>query len=133
MPRLKTPGVAAIDMPARTNIAAVAQIGRVESQTSDHCEHVTGTGLNREPAAAAALAVTKKIARRQRLLEHPGVMERKRNRAGTIVTVIVKRSVSPAPNVRVIADCVDRPGYMFNRFGHVRRHCSSSVPRHRPP
>src|SRR5713101_10163903 len=101
MPRLKTPAVAAIDMPARTNIAAVAQIGRVESQTSDHCEHMTVTRVNREPAAAAAPAVTKKIARRQRLLEHPGVMERERNRAGTIVIVIVivKRSVSPAPNV----------------------------------
>src|SRR5260370_35306591 len=72
MPRLKTPGVAAIDMP-----------------------------------------------------------ERERNRAGTIVTVIVKRSVSPAPNVRAIADCVDPPDCMLDRVGRVRRRVGDSVPQHR--
>jgi hypothetical protein len=43
MPRLKTPAVPAIDVPARANIAAVTQIGRVEAETCDHRKHVTVT------------------------------------------------------------------------------------------
>src|SRR2546423_15566717 len=130
MASLKTPGIATINVPARSHIAAVAKVGRVETQTGNHREHMTVARVDREPAAAAAFAVTKKIARRQRLIEHAGVMERERNCAGAIVTVIVERSVSPTPNVRTIANCVDRPDCMFDRVGGVRRRVSDSVSQH---
>src|SRR5438552_1381822 len=123
-------GVATIDVPARTDIAAVAQIGRVETQAGDHREHVTVAGVNRDPTAAATFAVTKKIARRQRLLEHAGIVKGERNCAGTIVTVIMKRSVSPAPNIRSIANRVHRPDCMFDAVGRVRRRVSNSIPQH---
>src|SRR6267378_6828041 len=131
MARLKTRGVAAVDLPAGADVAAVTQIGRVETQTGDHREDVTVSRVNREPSAAAALAVTKKIARGQRLLEHAGIMKRERNCSGTIVTVIMKRSVSAAPNVGTVANRVDRPDCMFDRVGRVRRRVSNSVSQHR--
>jgi len=131
MPRLKTPGVATIRVPARTDIAAVAEIRRVQSQTGDHREHVTATRVNRDPTSATAFPVTKKIARRQRLLEHAGIVKRERNGAGTIVTVIMKRSVSPAPNIRSIANGVHGPDCMFNAVGRVGRRVSDSISQHR--
>src|SRR4051812_30493792 len=104
MPRLKTRAAAAIYVPARSNITAVAEIGCVESQTGDRREHVTVPRVNRDPTSAAAFAVTKKITGRQGLPEHAGMMQRERNGAGTIVTVIMKRSVSAAPHIRSIAN-----------------------------
>src|SRR5258708_6385870 len=131
MARLETPVVTTVEVPARANVTAVAQIGRVEAQTCDHREHVTMTRVNREPAAAAAFAVTKKIARGQRLLEHAGIMKRERNGAGTIVTVIMKRSVSPAPNIRSIVNGIHRPDCAFDGVGRVRWRVSNSIPQHR--
>ena len=58
-------------------------------------------------------------------------MKCERNRARTIVTVIVKRSVSPAPNIRSIANCVDRPNCILDRVGRVRRRIGDSIPQHR--
>lgn len=127
MPRLESPGVAAVEMPARANVAAVTQIGSIQAQTGDRRENVTVSRINREPTSAASFAVTKKIARRYWLIKHSGVMEREGNCSGAIVTVIAKRAVSPAPNVRAPANCVHRPDRMFHTVGRVRRRVSDSV------
>src|SRR5438094_306235 len=123
--------VATTCVPARTDIAAVAEIRRVQSQTGDHHEHVTATRVNRDPTSATAFPVTKKIARGQRLPEHAGIVKGERNGAGTIVTVIMKRSVSPAPNIRSIANGVHGPDCMFNAVGRVGRRVSDSISQHR--
>src|SRR5438067_4207627 len=99
MPRLKSPSIAAINVPARADVGTVTQIRRVQTQAGDHREHVTVSRVNCEPTSAAALAVTKKIARGQWLFEHSSVMQREGNCSGAIVTVIVKRSMSSTPNV----------------------------------
>ena len=130
MPRLKSPGVAAIEMPARTDVAAVTQISGVQAQTGDRREDVTVTRINRDPTTATAFAVTKKIAGRQRLPEHASVMKGERNRSRTIIAVIVKRSVSATPNIRATANRVHRPNRVLHAVGCVRRRISNSVAQH---
>src|ERR1700682_2788419 len=52
MTRDVTAGVAPVRIPARTDIAAMAQIGRVEAQTGDDCEGVAGPRINGDPSSA---------------------------------------------------------------------------------
>jgi len=127
MTRFKSPRVAAVEIPARTDVATIAQVGRVESQSSDRGEDVAMPGINRKPSAAAACTVTEKIARRYWLIEQAGVMKRERNRSGTIITVIVKRSVSAAPNVGTTANCVHGPDRVFDRVRRVGWRISDST------
>src|SRR3982074_201558 len=98
MPRDVTAGVAPIRIPAWTDIAAVAKVGRVEPQTRDDREGVAGPRINRDPAAATAFAVPHEIARGQRRRQQSRAMQGIRNRAGAIVATIIKRSVSAAPD-----------------------------------
>lgn len=130
MTRFKCPGIAPVKMPARTHIAAVSKIGGVETKTGNRRKHVSVSRVDREPSTATALTVTKKIARRDRLTEQTGVMKGKRNRSGTIVTVIVKGSVSPAPNIWATANCVHRPNCLLHAVRGVRRSIGNSVPQH---
>ena len=58
-------------------------------------------------------------------------MERERNGSGTIVTVIVKRSVSATPNIRPTADCVYRPDCVLDAVGRIGWCVGNSVAQHR--
>src|SRR5438105_6560797 len=109
MPRDVAAGVAPIRIPTGTDIAAVAKIGRIETQTGDHRESVAGPRKNRDPAAATAFAVTHEIARRQRRRKQSRAMQRIGDRARAIVAAIVKRTVSAAPDVRFAANGVRGP------------------------
>ena len=77
MTRLKTPCIAAIQMPAPASIATVTQVGRIEAQTGSRCEDLTAPRINCEPASAAAFAVAAKIRGGQSLLEHTRITERR--------------------------------------------------------
>src|SRR5205814_9015374 len=81
--------------------------------------------------SSSEVDVEKKISIRQPLHEHADIVNGKRNSAGTNVTVIMKRSVSPTPNIRSIANRVHRPDCMFDAVGRVRRRVSNSIPQHR--
>ena len=58
-------------------------------------------------------------------------MKRERNCSRTIVTVIAKRSVTAAPNIRTIMNCVHRPDRVFDCVGRVRWRVCDSVSQHR--
>ena len=58
-------------------------------------------------------------------------MKRERNRSRTIVTVIAKRSVTAAPNIWAIMNCVHRPDRVFDCVGRVRWRVCDSVSQHR--
>jgi len=77
MTRLKTPCIAAIQMPAPASIATVTQVGRIEAQTGSRREDLTAPRINCEPASAAAFAVAAKIRGGQSLLEHTRITERR--------------------------------------------------------
>ena len=63
-------------MPSRSDVAAVAEVSRVEAESGDHRKSVAVTGVNRDPAAASAFAEPKKkIARGKRLIQNPGMMQ----------------------------------------------------------
>src|SRR5687767_2563042 len=51
-------GVAAVSVPARTDISAPAKIGRIEAEAGDNRKAVAGAGVNGDPAAASAFAIT---------------------------------------------------------------------------
>jgi hypothetical protein len=65
---------------------------------------VAATRVNRDPAAATAFAVAKKIVRGQRSIECAGIMERERDCARTVVASIAKRCVVAASDIRSVAN-----------------------------
>ena len=85
-----------------------------------------------DPSAPSAFAVAHQVARRQWRREHACAMEREGNRAGAIVTVIVKRAVTTAPNIWLPAQCVRRPDCVLHILRRPRRRVSDPVPQHRP-
>lgn len=127
MPRDVTPRVARIQMPARSGISAVLEIGRVEAQSGDHREGVTASRINCDPATATTFAVTHKITRGQRRGEGVGPMQRKRDRPRAIVTAFVERPVSAAPDIRLVPKRVGRPDRILHSLGCVRWRVSDAV------
>src|SRR5438132_10724166 len=109
--------VATINVPARTDVAAVTQVSRVEAQAGDDGEDVAVPRIDSDPPAATAFAVPEKIARWQRRLEKIGMMQREGNGPRAVVTVIVERAVAAAPEVRFATESVRRPDGGL----HVRR------------
>ena len=63
MSGLEAPQVAAVRMPAGTDISAVDHIGRVKAQAGNDRKGMAGPGINRDPAPATAFAITHEIAR----------------------------------------------------------------------
>src|SRR5437660_3380880 len=109
--------VATINVPARTDVAAVTQVSRVEAQAGDDGKGVTAARIDGDPPAATAFAIMEKITRWQRRLEKVGMMQREGNGPRAVVTVIVERAVAAAPEVRFATESVRRP----NGGLHVRR------------
>src|SRR5437764_12647784 len=97
-------GIAPIRIPAWADIAAVAKIGRIETQTGDDRESVAGPRINCDPASATALAIAHEIARRQRRRQQSRAMQCVGDRARAIVAAIVKRAVAAAPDVGLAAN-----------------------------
>ena len=130
MTRFEPPGVASVQVPARPYIATVTQVGSVEPKTGNHCPDVTMPGINCEPTATTVLAVAQKIGRRNRRIQQPGVMKGEGNRAGTIISIITKGSVSPAPDVRPATNCVHGPNRVFDAVRRVRWRVGDSISQH---
>src|SRR3954468_6086245 len=128
MPRYVAARVATIIVPARTDVAATAQIGGVEAQPGDDGKGVAGPGINRHPPAASAFAEAHQVARRQGRIQNSSAVKRKRDRPRTIVAAIVKRPVSAAPDVRFAAQPVRRPDRVLDALRRPRRPIRHSVP-----
>ena len=62
MTRIKATGVASIRIPARSNVATVAQIGGIETQARDDGKSVPIARINRDPTATTASPVMTKVA-----------------------------------------------------------------------
>ncbi|MDB6148355.1 MAG: hypothetical protein JWO45_2019, partial [Spartobacteria bacterium] len=73
------------------------------------------------PMSAPAIAVTEKVTRGQGLIEDTGMMQRERHSARTIVTGILKRSMSSTPMIRLSPNRVHRPNRGFDVGGSIRR------------
>src|SRR5437763_10278833 len=99
--RIKATGVAPIRIPARSNVATVAQIGGIETQARDDGKSVPIARINRDPTATTASSVMTKVARGQRCIQQSCVMQGERNGARTVVAIIIKRAVAAAPRVRL--------------------------------
>ena len=132
MPGYIAAGVAAIGIPARADISAAAQIGRVEAQTGDNRKGVSRAGINGDPAASAAFAIAHELARGQGRIESAGAVERKGNRSRTIVSAIIKRSVPAAPDVGFPAKTVRGPDRVLHALRRARRRVGHSVAQNGP-
>src|SRR2546423_7980863 len=99
MPRDVAAHVAAVVVPTRADVAASSETGRIETQPGNHGKRVPRPGINRHPSAAAAFAEAHQVARRHRRIQHPRAVEREGNSPGTIITAIVKRTVTAAPDI----------------------------------
>ena len=115
--RFKAPCATTVRVPARSDVTTVAEVSRIEAQSGDHRKGVTVTGINRDPTAASAFAEAKKIARSQRLIQDPCMMQCVGNCSRAIISGINKRTVSAAPLIWLAANAIHSP----DRGLHVRR------------
>src|SRR5205823_12151380 len=90
MTRVEAVSVPSVCIPARSNVAAVAQIGGIQTQARDDGKSVPVARINRDPTAATASPVMTEVARRQRRIQQSRVMQGERNGAGAVVSVIIK-------------------------------------------
>ena len=127
MSRFVTPGVATIDVPSRAEVAAIAEISGIQTQTSNHRKGVTAPGINSDPTAVAALTEPAELVGGKRLIESAGIMQRVRNGSGAIVTVIMKGPMTAAPDVWAIANIVNRPNCIFYPVRRIRRRVGDAV------
>ncbi len=112
--RIEAICVPAICIPPRSNVAAVAQIGGIQTQARDDGKSVPIARINRDPTATTASPVMTKVARRQRRIQQSRVMQGERNGAGTVVSVIIKRAVAAAPHVRFASQRIHGPNRVLD-------------------
>ena len=72
----------------------------VEPQSGYDSERVTFARVNGDPSTRAAFAIAAELGRADRRSEHPSRTENIRDRAGTIVGVIIKRFVAATVTIR---------------------------------
>jgi hypothetical protein len=101
MPGIKPARRSINSLPARRPSAGV-MIERccVESQSGYDSERVTFARVNGDPSPRAAFAIAAELGRADRRSEHPSRTENIRDRAGTIVSVIIKRFVAATVTIR---------------------------------
>jgi len=87
----------------------------VEPQTRDNRVGVTIARVNRDPLAAAALAILAKFSRTDRRLQQTRAAECIGNRSRTIVAAINERPVPAAEDVRFAKELVGCPNRPFYR------------------
>src|SRR6478672_4284316 len=107
-------GVASIHIPARSDGIAVAHVGGIETEAGDDGKRVSVPRVNGYPVAATASAVMTKVTRGQGCIQQSGVVQGKRNRTGTIVTVIVEGTVTAAPDVWFLSQRIYGPDCIFD-------------------
>src|SRR5438477_3123556 len=112
--RIEATCAPSIRIPARSNVATVAQIGGIETQARDDGKSVPIARINRDPTATTASSVMTKVARGQRCIQQSCVMQGERNGAGTVVSVIIKRAVAAAPHVRFASQRIHGPNRVFD-------------------
>src|SRR5207237_2686961 len=119
-------------VPARTDVAAVTQVSRVEAQAGDDGEDVAVPRIDSDPPAATAFAVPEKIARWQRRFEKIGMMQREGNGPRAVVAVIVERAVAAAPDVRFAPQSVRRPDGGLHVGRGIRWRVGGSIAQNSP-
>src|SRR6187401_2467360 len=96
--------------------------GGVEADAADDGKRVTIFGVDGDPVAGSGFAEVFEPFGSRGLVEHAGVVQKKRNRARAIVSAIVKCAVSPTPNVRTPNEVVAGPdGFLHSQRGIRRR------------
>jgi len=91
MPRTKAAGRPVGRIPSRCPFAGVVIEWRgIQAQSRNHGERVTLARVDRDPFAGAAFAVTAKFGRAHRSGDQAGCAEHIRDRAGTIISVVIK-------------------------------------------
>src|SRR5947209_6461194 len=132
MPRHVIAHISVVGVPAWPDVAAAAEVAGVQTKPGDNRKCMSGPGINGDPATAAPFAEAHQIARGQGRTQQSRPVERERNRAGTVITAIVKRTVSAAPNIRLSPERVRSPDRIFYGLRSARRSVGNSVPQDRP-
>ena len=117
MPGLEAPTGAAIGVPA--GAFGAVEAGGVEAEAGDYGEGVAGTGVNGDPAAAAALAEAEEIGGLEGGAEDAGVVKGIGDGAGAIVAGIGEGAVAAAPFVGFAAEGVGGPDGTLDGLGSV--------------
>src|ERR1043166_8266467 len=132
MPGDVAAGIASVMVPAGADGAAAPEVSCVETKPGDNREGVAIAGIDRHPTSPAALAVTHEVARGQWRVQDPGAMKGVRDRSGTIVTAVVERPVTAAPDIGFAANGVGGPDRVLHALRRAGRRISDSVPQYRP-
>ena len=114
MPRVEAIRGAVSRVPTRCPFTRVAIKRRgVQTQPCNNCECVTFARVDGDPFTGTALAVAAKLRRTHRRVNQTSCSEHIGDRAGTIVTVILKRFVTAAVTIRLRPKLIPSPNRAF--------------------
>lgn len=122
MPRVKTARRTVNRLPAGRPFAAIAiEWRRVESQPGNDGERVTFARIDRDPFSRAPFAVAAKLRRTDRRGDQTSRAQHVGDCAGTIVSMIVKRFVTAAVAIPLVAKLVPGPNRALYRKRRILR------------
>jgi len=128
MTRFETERSAWDSLPARSPPARRVIRGGVEPKAGDHRKAVAVPSIHGNPFPSSAISKGPKFLRAHRGRNEAGGPQSVGNRAGTIVSAIIKRAVSTAVTVRLRPQLIGSPDgalHRERRFGGGGRHSTA--------